>query len=145
MLTGPMIARRSNARTAYGLMSDIVTYILEEPKRIYMAAWAIQGKEEIQYELGSDGPMCGTVGCIAGNALVLTNRNLPSSGISRIAKRVLGGNDIDLWEGLEVLFTDIDVSAAYGTKKYARIVAKRITKFQKQHEAELRAVQIRKP
>lgn len=144
MLTGPMTARRSNAKTAYGLMSDIVAYILEEPKRIYMAAWAIQGKEDIQYELGSDGPMCGTVGCIAGNALVLTNQKLPSSGVGRIAKRVLGGDDIDLWDGLEALFTDIDVSAAYGTKKYARIVAKRIAQFQKKHEAELRAVRITK-
>lgn len=99
MLTGPMTKRRSNAKTAYGLMSDIKQYILEEPKRIWMKA---------------------------------------------TARRVIAGDDYDdeLDYPLTDLFYNTDVDAPYGTKRYARIVAKRIEGFQKKHAASLKAVQL---
>lgn len=63
MLTGPMTARRSNAKTAYGLMSDIHAYILEEPKRVCMGYWIVRGHEVIvdifDVEGPAEGHMCG--------------------------------------------------------------------------------------
>lgn len=100
MLTGPMTARRSNAKTAYGLMSDIVAYILEEPKRLWMGDWMIRDMDYIKQDLEMD---------------------------------------------LDDLFMSTGVDAKYGTKKYARIVAKRIEKFQREHREALRAVKIKKP
>lgn len=140
MLTGPSTQRRSNAKTAYGLMSDIKQYILEEPKRIFMGLWIMDTPEAIKRELGVQGPACGTVGCIAGNAMVLTRRPLTRIGLP--ARELLGGDNEDLQDSLYDLFHGYEVKANYGTKKYARIVAKRIEGFQHKHEAALRAVKI---
>lgn len=136
MLTGPMTNRRSSAKTAYDLMSDIREYMIEEPKRVWMGDWLITGKGEIQRQFGMKGPVCGTVGCIAGNASVL-------AGISwSDADHVLSGGNEHLRRALVSMFYDTDVDANYGTKKYARIVAKRIEEFQRKYKAELRAVEI---
>lgn len=136
MLTGPMTARRSNAKDAYNLMSDISAYILEEPKRVFMGEWLV--KLQGEYFHGKKGPACGTVGCIAGNASVLTDGRIPWSD----ADFKLGGDNEKLRSSLVALFFDTEVDAPYGTKKYARIIAKRIAEFQKEHEDELRAVRI---
>jgi len=61
-LYGPTTKRRSNAKTAYGLMSDIRAYILEEPKRINMSDWIETDMKYIKEEHGVDGPVCGTLG-----------------------------------------------------------------------------------
>lgn len=140
MLTGPLTARRSNAKTAYGLLSDIAAYILEEPKRVYMGDWVITNMDEIRDEFGVEGPECGTVGCIAGNALLLSGR--PMQWVESNATDLLGGADGNLQDDVDDLFLDVEVDAPYGTKKYAQIVAKRIAKFQKEHKAALKAVEI---
>lgn len=145
MLTGPMTARRSNAKTAYGLMSDIAAYILEEPKRVYMGEWLVVGHEEIKDMFGKSGPACGTVGCIAGNAVLLTNRLSQQGSTQEKAFTIITGavdDDSELDNDLYYLFHNASVDANYGTKKYAHIVAKRIAQFQKKHEADLRAVQV---
>lgn len=138
MLTGRMTNRRSNAKNAYDLMSDIKDYILEEPKRVYMGDWLMKGKEAIEHYFETAAPACGTVGCIAGNASVLTDNTIPWSH----ADELLSGDSEQLRRALNSLFYDTDVDANYGTKKYARIVAGRITQFQKQHKEALRAVKI---
>lgn len=144
-LTGPMTARRSNAKTAYGLMSDIKAYILEEPKRVWMDAWLIKGKRRISSQFGVDAPICGTVGCIAGNAVMLAG--LPSSASTawEKASRLLSGGNEDLDVELDGLFLNTDIDALYGTEEYARIVAENISDFQSEHEAALRAVRIEAP
>lgn len=144
MLTGPMTARRSNAKTAYGLMSDIAAYILEEPKRIYMGDWLITNMNEVRENFGVDGPACGTVGCVAGNAVLLTSKGSfkRRRGIQSQALQILAARDYNLADDLDCLFLSTDVSAPYGTEEYARIVAKRIADFQAAHEAELRKVRI---
>lgn len=140
MLTGPMINRRSNAKTAYGLMTDIRAYILEEPKRIFMGEWIIKGAQKIEETLETKGPICGTVGCIAGNATLLAGRG--DRSIFASALDLLSGDDDELGEHLSSLFYGTAVDAEYGTKKYARIVAQRITKFQQKHKAALQRVKI---
>lgn len=143
MLTGPMTNRRSNARNAYDLMSDVQKYILEEPKRIFMGEWLIVGHENIKDALEKDGPECGTVGCIAGNVVLLTGQaNTQRSTYSK-AIEVLGGrNNVNLEDALYDLFHTFDIDANYGTKKYAQIVAVRIREFQYRHENDLRAVKV---
>lgn len=142
MLTGRMTKRRSNAKNAYDLMSDIKEYILEEPKRVYMGDWLIRGRRVIKDFFETEGPACGTVGCIAGNAVMLAGnpegRNVVSQSLE-----ILGGDNFTLRRKLEHdLFLDCAVDAKYGTKKYARIVAGRITKFQKYYKEALREVKI---
>lgn len=137
MLTGPMTKRRSDATTAYDLLTDIRAYILEEPKRIFMGDWILK-RNEVKRRLDSEAPVCGTVGCIAGNADVLTDGKVRWSH----AERILSGDVPDLMRAFSGLFYNTDVPANYGTIEYARIVAGRITTFQKQHKAKLRQVVI---
>ena len=144
MLTGPKINRRSNATNAYDLMTDIAAYILEEPKRIWMGFWMVQGNEAIRDALDKTGPACGTVGCIAGNTCLLTGR-IPRSqhNVWPRATQILSGKNGELESDLDTLFLDTKVPARYGTKRYAQIVASRIREFQYDHEADLRAIKIR--
>jgi hypothetical protein len=78
------------------------------------------------------------VGCIAGNAGVLTNDKVQWSR----AEQHLSGGKPALAQALARLFYDTEVPAKYGTKKYARIVAQRITAFLKKHKTSLLAVRI---
>lgn len=135
MLTGSFKERRSDATNSYDLMTDIAAYILEEPKRVYMGDWLMEG-DEIRRRLGDEGPVCGTVGCIAGNAGVLTDGRASWT----VCEDVLSGGDRQLRRALLNLFYDTEVKASYGTEEYARIVAKRIENFQVRYEADLRAV-----
>lgn len=141
MLTGPITERRSDATTAYELMADIRAYILEEPKRIFMGDWIIKGKQNIEDTFDTEAPACGTVGCIAGNAVLLTGVGTAGNVESR-ALNLLAGDDYGLEDGLGRLFHNIWVDAKYGTKEYAEIVAQRISAFQEKHKAALRRVKI---
>lgn len=134
-LTGPITKRRSDATNAYDLLTDVIEYMLEEPKRVYMGDWIMRG-DEIKRILGKEGPECGTVGCIAGNAAILSGKSWSS------ADKFLSGGNQTLRSGLVRLFYDTDVEANYGTKKYARIVTKRIKELQCRYKAELQAVEI---
>jgi len=143
MLTGPFNARRSNAKTAYGLMSDIAAYVLEEPKRLWMGDWIIEGDQQIEDIFETQGPACGTVGCIAGNAVVLTGQMGRRQATVTTATEILAGSDYALSDSLYNLFLGTDVEAEYGTEKYAQIVVERIEEFQKKHETALRNVRIK--
>lgn len=137
MLTGEMKTRRSNATNSYDLMTDIAAYILEDPKRVYMGDWLMEG-DEIRERLNDEGPVCGTVGCIAGNAEVLTDGKASWA----VCEDVLSGGDRQLRSAFLKLFYETDVDAPYGSEKYARIVVRRIEKFQRAHTDALLAVQI---
>lgn len=113
MLTGKMTRRRSNARNAYDLMTDIKEYILEEPKRVYMPKWIITS-EEIEDLLAVEGPACGTVGCIAGNTVVLTG-DRGGRSTAGLALDILGGSNFNLQTELNYLFLDTDVDATRTT------------------------------
>lgn len=141
-LTGKVTNRRSNATNAYDLMSDVKEYILEEPKRVWMDEWIVEGAEQIKGLLGVTGPECGTVGCIAGNVRVLTGNIDRRCSTLNLALGILSDGKEILVDDLYDLFHDTIVDAKYGTKRYARIVAERINKFQREHEADLRAVAV---
>lgn len=144
-LIGKPTKRRSNAKNAYDLMSDIKEYILEEPKRVFMGDWLITDMGDIEDILETTGPACGTVGCIAGNAVMLTDADREKD-TCRTALNLLGGDNKILRNQLQYrLFLDTEVHARYGTKKYARIVAQRIVKFQQEHEQALREVAVKQP
>jgi hypothetical protein len=146
MLKGPMTKRLSTATNAYDLLTDVIAYMLEEPKRIYMQDWLIRDMDAIKDVFNFDGPACGTVGCIAGNTVVLSKGKEIRGSVEHVALRTLAGyeND-DLWQDLRRLFLNIDVDARYGTKKYAQIVAKRIRAFQRLWKPDLQAVAIEPP
>jgi hypothetical protein len=172
-LIGPQTRRRSNATTAFDLLTDSIAYMLEEPRRVHMSDWLIRGSVKIRNFIrdlnteardhGGRGtvketvPPCNTVGCIAGTSLVLTGR-VGARDECTTAIRVLSGTPVrqaidtygykendytDLQQGFYNLFTNTDVDATYGTKAYARKVADRIAQFQKDHKAELIAVRIK--
>jgi hypothetical protein len=142
MLIGPQTKRLSNATNAYDLLSDVIAYMLEEPKRVYMGDWLIKGKDRIKDTFETDGPACGTVGCIAGNVAVLTNFQTDPED----ARFYLSSDNYGLRSHIySDLFLDVKVPAKYGTKKYANIVARRIRAFQREWKADLQAVAIKPP
>jgi hypothetical protein len=142
MLTGPFNARRSNAKTAYELMSDIAAYVMEEPKRLWMGDWIIEGEAEIEDFFDTQGPACGTVGCIAGNAVVLTGQTQNGRSTATTATEILAGDNHRLGTSVQCLFLNTEVEAKYGSEKYAQIVVERIKRFQEKYETELRGVKI---
>lgn len=58
---------KSKAKTAYGLLSEIVALIRDEPRRLDMSM-PLDTDAKNAYELA---PSCGTVGCVAGWAVML--------------------------------------------------------------------------
>lgn len=58
---------KSRAKTAYGLLSEIVALIRDEPRRLDMSM-PLDTNAKDAYELA---PSCGTVGCVAGWAVML--------------------------------------------------------------------------
>lgn len=147
----------SDAKTAYTLLSDVIRTILEEPKRVHMDNWLLQGEgvKDFLYRKGVldiGGPACGTIGCISGWITTLKpNANVSSiAGEDIIAPYIGWGGGIDgaylrrqeMREAADAMFMDTTVDATYGTRKYARIVAGRIRKFQKVWAKDLKAIQV---
>ena len=161
----------SNAKTAYGLLNDVKAVILEEPKRVYMGDWAIEGKSDVEYFCSThmqtregrtvNGPACNTIGCISGWVTFLKpeKRVHASCGENIVAPRAEGygsddaGRDLvngsysddpifPLRTAVYDLFMNTNVKAPYGTKKYAQIVARRIESFQKKWAKELKKVKV---
>lgn len=141
---------KSNASTAYGLLSDICTLITDEPKRMRMGDWhtsLVDLTDEAK-------PKCGTVGCIGGWIETLRPRRAALRfGVDTLeyAGKVLGfdatyaGDDPDS-EAIMDLFLNQKLTNAkpQGTPKHAAAVVRHIRKFQQKHARRLRAHKIRK-
>jgi hypothetical protein len=165
-LIGPKKARRSNAKTAYDLLTDCTRYMLEEPLRVNMIDWSWRGKKRIlsmitELNIRMEGkrhripllaPVCNTVGCIAGTGLILKGkrpRNECDAALTMFSGEPVtySGYSSDhglshFQKALKNLFCNTDVAATYGTMKYAKIVVKRIRKFQKTYQDDLLAVSV---
>jgi hypothetical protein len=58
-----------------------------------MGDWLIRGKWQIREAFNTAAPACGTVGCIAGNAVVLTGQVKSWRLVAALALETLGGGD----------------------------------------------------
>lgn len=129
---------RSKAKTAYGLISDVIRAIEAEPKRIDMNTF---GSARLPQH---GGPACGTVGCFAGwvNVLAGGSRRLIIKWDfnAETARNTLGrGLDYRLANGGHVFDAGHDISGEPGTVAYAEQVVDRIRRFQRVNAARLRA------
>jgi len=144
---------RSRAKTAYGLVSDVIRAIKEEPKRVDMNVLSMTKSPD------NGGPACGTVGCFAGWVSLLHGRmprrireNWATYTIGHgygpeevHAHELLGACDYTNPEGS--VYTEgyvfsshgIDLHGEEGSPRYARSVIARIRRFQKRNARVLRA------
>lgn len=136
----------SDAKTAYGLLTDVIRAILEEPKRIWMENWLLDGDSAQTFcaARGKKAPACGTIGCISGWITTLKPARKVWSGCGEdIIAPATGDYDRrKIRLAASDMFFDTSVPAHYGTMKYARIVAGRIRKFQKEWAKDLKAVKV---
>jgi hypothetical protein len=103
-----------------------------------------------------EGPICNTVGCIAGTARVVAGKALRGN-ISHRAIRLLSGTPVEhdplcdgdmtnptlLQSRLLELFCNTEVEARYGSKLYARTVANHVKVFQHENKDALIAVKLK--
>jgi hypothetical protein len=144
----------SVATNAYELLGDVAEAILREPKRFDFGNWL----EHIPAEHG--GPACGTVGCIAGWAVVLTG-DIPASiwtyshRIATMGAILLGTDSVTGMAPYAVLPHDVDSESwrkevtelfvtalrapagLVGSFEYAARYAVRIYDFREKHRARL--------
>lgn len=128
----------SKARTAYGLLNDVIKLVVAEPKRMHMGEWLATS---VGVETGFDDPpplgfpSCGTVGCIGGWTEVLA---VDYDGYS-------AGDTLGLSaEQEKELFMDNDLMSADNpqTLGHATAVVAHIRKFQKKYRAQLLAKKV---
>jgi hypothetical protein len=122
---------RSQATTAYDLLSDVVAVVLAEPKRLRMAVplWLDVRK------LLDDAPACGTVGCVAGWTVMLKDR--PSNVDFSVCERA--GDILGLTERQQMELFYTFPKAAGGTTRHAKEEVRLIRKFQKKYARQLKA------
>lgn len=148
----------TKAKTAYGLLADVRRRVVAVPTAIDMGT--VLDK--------SDTAPCGSVGCIAGECCLLTlgmqraltgvGCALSHGGSSRMsfAEHLMGlplgnsawANSADPFEKALADFFDAGSSDGIGlltpgTARYAKAVARRITRFMKTHETRLRAFKLK--
>jgi hypothetical protein len=155
-------------KTAYGLLRAIQKVMREEPRRVYMGEWLVQGKDNIRHRFAEDfnAPTCNTVGCIAGWGKVLAKPRSKEDPDTLMAK-LLGftgeimnpqsrlGSYVASNEqnapNLAPLFypetwpEDLKIKLyqhSRGTEGYVAIVCERIDRFIGEHEAHLRRQRI---
>lgn len=134
----------TNARTAYGLLNAITRLAKDEPRRIRMSIVCMRGNPaRNRYERT---PACGTVGCIAGWALVLAGRT------GEDERNFSDWNEARILLGLshyqaERLFLDSNLVSAPNQQsaQHAEDVVEHIRKFQKAHKAQLQATPVSIP
>lgn len=143
---------KSRAKTAFGLLRDVRRVIQEEPKRLDMALVAIRGKAIDEhnrtptfYRNHLTKPECGSVGCIAGWALMLEgkvgkNANLRNGGLTKAAN-LLGIND----NQADKLFQPSNLVRAtnHQTNAHATATIKHLDRFIKEHETQLRSKKLK--
>lgn len=127
---------KSRAKTAYGLLSEIVAIVKDEPKRLDMIMPLNLHATE-SYPLA---PSCGTVGCVAGWAVMLRgDPRSESTSITSQGVRILG-----VQEALGELFYKFPKTPRDDAKPktIARHAAEEITiirAFQKKYRTQLLA------
>ena len=151
------VPRLTKSTTAYGLLDMVRDVILEEPRR-YNQSWWISRPNYFPKKV-REFPSCGTVCCVAGwvetlrgtptKAVALTKVFTDNNGyrIATTAQRALGlsAEQASTLFGAGALLSHRGGRAmpAQGSLAYARLGAKHIAEFQKQHEPQLRAKVVR--
>lgn len=141
--------RKSQAKTAWGLMQAVNRAILAEPRRLYMGNWISsfldrrQAKEEVGFT-----PACGTVGCYAGWVAMLAEGQ-ETFGVQTTAVELLAGvgtnqNGILRDELVDAFLNThaADKNGRYllaGTKPYARAIVQRFEVIMEEHKTFLKA------
>lgn len=115
---------KSDAKTAYVLLSDIIRLSMQEPKRMRMDSWSMQW-------FGNDGPPCGTVGCIGGWTEVL-RPNSRAGATLRLTED----------QKQELFFGQLCEDRSQGTLRHAKRVAAHIRRFQRRNSAQLKATRV---
>ena len=135
------------------LLQRIKAHVLEEPKRIYMGDWNYRIDAGEEYEIEGAtlvGPACGTVACICGWAIQLSDAELNDADSARgqgpTGKRLLDlsgspwypEKDSDEFSQAQRLFHEICwpeefrarlQNAPVQSQEYAQVVADRIDHF----------------
>lgn len=120
----------SRAKTAYGLLSEIASLALEEPKRIAMSIWSTKEGDTPPTDRY---PKCGTVGCIGGWASILRGNSSPASELLGIE-----GRQID-----ELFYDDrLMADPHQQTRRHAMKVVAHIRRFQKKYLTQLKATKL---
>ena len=137
---------RSQAETAYELLTDIMQVILEEPKRYNQGTWLEDYRLEDRTQreiLALNTPSCGTVACVAGWAITLKYKDI--SGVrsqwatAELARFLLG---LSYDQATELFDGDIIRGFVPGTLEYAQAGVRIIRAFRKKHEKQLKAYKI---
>lgn len=129
----------SNAKTAYGLLGEIATLIVAEPAR-YNQYDVLTFREDGDFY--EKYPECGTVGCIAGWAVMLT-RAQPrrTRRVLQAARGILGLDE----DQSDDLFRGLYHHSNPQTLAHAKAGVKHINKFRQQHRAQLQRTRIARP
>jgi hypothetical protein len=136
-------SKYQKAKTAYGLLSNIIRIIEKDARHMRMGQWIMDPDNLLEAER----PECGTVGCIGGWIDTITERRnyrnaQKTLGFLRMSPLTESGDYSPEYleedraiEGL--MFGELCSASGQGTKKHARAVIKVIRKFQKTHKARL--------
>lgn len=134
----------SKAKTAYGLLGEIPKLILQEPKR-YDQTCVLEVAPKDGRHNPSNYPPCGTVGCVAGWTVALTepprrvNRLILKANVMVHAARILG---LTIGQA-EELFAAGQAGIHPQTLGHAKRGARHIARFRKRYAKQLRAKRIR--
>ncbi len=151
---------RFKGGTAWDLLNQICTTILEEPKRYNQEDWLTdvfsvwkEGAYKIEYKVDEsvldDYPMCGTIGCVAGWTVSMTDSK-NTGGIGETAAKILGltkEQADQLFSGAAIEHTLERLNQSIrqvrpGTYEYAVLGANHIQHFMAEHEEQLKATVI---
>ena len=150
----PELVPHTQAETAFDLLNDIIRIIQEEPRRMDMGNWICNPKAVSAVRKL---PACGTVGCIAGWAVVLHDGVEPAyRGQRYIAERavvLLTGalnqtGTLDLFDGdVFEYYDDEEGFRDYrvlnpGDANYVSLVIRRIEEYRDQHELHLKSIRL---
>lgn len=138
---------KSKAKTAWGLLSDVIRAIRAEPKRIDMDTFGQRRPES------NGGPSCGTVGCFAGWVAVLGGHDIRREEVDAegVAIDLLGESTycdgpIDYYTvggDRRYVFNEGYGDGIYrlpkGTPEYVEAVVARIENFRRVNEKALKA------
>lgn len=96
-------------KKAITLLRKVKKHILAEPRRIYMDGFAIKADADVVWEKNIKLPACGTVGCIGGWTVMLSDKRMMRSkkqrevdtfikgGFHEAASKLLGLTANDTW------------------------------------------------
>lgn len=126
---------KSRARTAYGLLSEIVALVKAEPRRMRMAAF----RTDPDWMSEDRRPACGTIGCVAGWVTFLKKPGADGDLSGRIAPDILG---IDGKQQEELFYGPLTADKNQCSRGHGQRVITMIRAFQKKYAAQLKAKRV---